>query len=169
MNRLRARWGLVALALVALAGGCSTPKPSAPATDQPSPSAPATIGPSAAPSASMSATTEAPRVKCNPQTAANGAPDPSVHPMACEAAVAAAQAAVGPDPSIDYIEFEYGHGCPPNVYCITEPPHIGYVVYHMKCESHRADVVVNVTSDEEGKVTVSDSRVLASPSPGCAL
>lgn len=76
--------------------------------------------------------------------------------------MAAAEAVVGPDPAIAYIEFDYLRWCPPGMFCVVSTMNDGHVIFHMR--GLRPDILVEVVADEAGKVTASSPQPLPSPS-----
>lgn len=100
-----------------------------------------------------------PAVVCGPPPAGEdgGASASPIHALlTCEAAVAAANSAIGPDAAIAYIEFQYGDWCPPTADCIGPRPDgtRGYVAFHVK--GRRLDTIVPVTADATGAVTAAE-------------
>lgn len=93
----------------------------------------------------------------------NGSPVPFVGTLTCGSAVAAAEALVGPDPAVTSIEFAYGFYCPPGYFCVLSAPNEGHVVFHR--QTPRPDLVVDVRSDDTGKVTAFDPRMIPTPAP----
>ena len=140
--------------LLAISAGCATPVPSVLAPPSASTSASPALPSSNPPSPSPS-TAAAPKVVCG-----KGAP---IGPtLTCNNAVAAAEAVVGPDPAIAYIEFHFGRWCPPGFFCVMSLPNTGYVIFHVK--GLRSDILVTVVADEAGTVTASSPQPLPSPS-----
>ena len=83
---------------------------------------PASPAPPSSNSSSPSPSTAvAPKVVCDRSAPASAGTDDSGSPipvtLTCENAVAAAEAVVGPDPAIAYIEFNYVRWCPPGYFC----------------------------------------------------
>lgn len=172
---MRAGRGALALLLVATlaVGGCATPSPTPPPTQVPTPTASVSLAVTPAPSPTPSASPVAakPKVVCQSNTStwsktdANGSQVPIAITLTCENAVAAAKDVVGPQPALAYIEFAFGHWCPPGALCAISLPNTGHVVFHRK--SLFPDLLVGVTADGTGKVTATQPvpLPLASPSP----
>jgi hypothetical protein len=93
---------------------------------------------------------------------ANGSQVPIVITLTCENAIAAAWAAVGPDPAVASIDFHYGRWCPPGALCAATLPNQGYVIFHRSGQGR--DVMVLVEADDAGKVTAHGPQAAPSPS-----
>lgn len=108
----------------------------------------------------------APAVVCDRSTPASAGTDDAGSPipvtLTCENAVAAAKAAVGPDPNIASIEFAYFFWCPPGAFCVASTLNDGHVIFHMAGD--RPDIVVDVRSDQAGSVTASKPELMPAPS-----
>ena len=151
--------------LLAIAAGCATPVPSVSAPPSASPPA-SPASPSSNPPAPSPSTAAAPKVVCDHSAPSSAGTDASGSPipvtLTCENAVAAAEAVVGPDPAIAYIEFDYLRWCPPGTFCVVSTMNDGHVIFHMR--GLRPDILVEVVADEAGKVTASSPQPLPSPS-----
>lgn len=161
MNRIV---GIVAV-LALLSAACSpapTNPPSQPGVVTPSPATSLAATPStpAPPSASPSASP----VAAGPKVVCETSPDPPASTLTCDAAVAAARAAVGPDPTVATIEYWFGWGplCGPGKLCALLLSNRGHVFFRRT--GGMPDLVVAVTADKAGKVTASAARPLPSPS-----
>lgn len=158
--------GMVAV-LALLSAACSpAPTPTTASPSQPRPATPtaaatpaatpsASASPAPAPSASPGAVE--PRVVCE-------TPDQARITLTCDAGVAAARAAVGPDPAIATIEYYVGWGplCRPGSFCAFLLSNTGHVFFRRT--GGLPDLVVRVTADKTGKVTASAPQTLPSPS-----
>ena len=76
--------------------------------------------------------------------------------------MAAARAAVGPDPAVATIEYYLGWGplCRPGAFCAFLLSNTGHVVFRRT--GGLPDLVVRVTADKTGKVTASSPQPLPS-------
>jgi hypothetical protein len=151
--------------LLAVAAGCATPVPSVSAAPSASTSATPAPPSSNAPSPSPS-TAVAPEVVCDRSAPTSAGTDQFGSPipvrLTCENAVAAAEAVVGPDPAIAYIEFDFGRWCPSGYFCALSTMNDGHVIFHVK--GLRPDILVQVRADEAGKVTAASPQPMPSPS-----
>lgn len=156
--------GAVAVLLV-VAAGCATPVPSVSAPPSPSASA-SPAPPSSNPPSPSPSTAVAPKVVCDHGAPSSAGTDDSGSPipvtLTCENAVAAAEAVVGPDPAIAYIEFDYRRWCPPGMFCVLSTWNDGHVIFHMN--GLRPDILVQVVADGAGRVTASSPQPMPSPS-----
>ena len=158
--------GIVAV-LALLSAACS------PAPTNPPPSQPGAVTPS--PATSLGATPSAPASPSATPSAAPVAAEPKVicempqkqpgSTLTCDAGVAAARAAVGPDPTVATIEFWNGWGplCRPGQLCALLLSNTGHVFFRRT--GGLPDLVVRVTADKAGKVTASAPTPIPSPSP----
>jgi hypothetical protein len=91
-------------------------------------------------------------------------PDRAGVTLTCEAGVAAAMAAVGPDPAVATIEYYLGWGplCRPGSFCAFLLSNTGHVF--VRRTGGLPDLVVTVTADKSGVVTASAPQPLPSPS-----
>jgi hypothetical protein len=142
----------VSIALVAVVAiACAAPTPSPMPQPTPNPTV-AVVAPPASPSVSP-----APVVVCEPATR------PTT--LACDKAVAAANAVVASDLNVISIEFHFGNlPCPPTARCAAPPPNRGYVVFHVAAPGD--DLIIGVSADEAGVVTAGDPRSFATPPAG---
>jgi hypothetical protein len=81
---------------------------------------------------------------------------------------AAANAALPPAPgvdagAIDNVEYRFGAYCPPSAPCMSAPPNYGYLIIRLKAGGV---LLVTVSADAAGKVTVESSQPFASTPPG---
>jgi hypothetical protein len=148
---------LVAIAILAVLAGCATPVPSV--STPPSASTSATPASSKSPTPSPSAAV-APQVVCNRSKAGLARDGPLT--LTCENGVAAAEAVVRPDLAIAYIEFRFGYWCPPGYYCALPFWNDGHVIFHVK--GQRPDLLVQVSADEDGRVTAESPQPMPTPS-----
>jgi len=163
--------GAVAV-LLAIAAGCATPVPSvsAPpsASTSASPASPSSNppSPSSNPSSPSPSTAVAPKVVCDHSAPSSAGTDSFGSPipvtLTCQSAVAAAEAVVGADPGITYIEFDYRRWCPPGYFCVASGLNDGHVIFHVK--GRGPDILVTVVADKAGTVTASSPQPLPSPS-----
>ncbi len=151
--------------LLAVAAGCATPVPSVSAapSSSTSPTPPPRSSNTPSPSPSTAA---APAVVCERSAPTSAGTDQLGSPipvrLTCENAVAAAEAVVGPDPAIAYIEFDFGRWCPPGDYCVLSTANDGHVIFHV--HGLRPDILVQVRADEAGRVIASSPEPMPSPS-----
>jgi hypothetical protein len=126
-----------------------------------------TLAPS--PTAPAFAGAAEPKIVCQPDTSTwstndvNSSQVPIVITLTCENAVAAAEAVVGLQPAVAYIEFAFGYWCPPGAFCAASLPNTGYVVFHRK--GRLPDLLVAVTADETGKARATEPTPLPLPLP----
>jgi hypothetical protein len=103
---------------------------------------------------------------CDHSAPTSAGTDPSGSPipvtLTCENAVAAAEAVVGADPGITYIEFDYRRWCPPGYFCVASGLNDGHVIFHVK--GRGPDILVTVVADKAGTVSASSPQPLPSPS-----
>lgn len=85
-------------------------------------------------------------------------------PTCAAAANAALPPAPGIDPSaIDNVEYRFGAYCAPGVPCASAPPNYGYLIVRLKAGGL---LLVTVSADAGGKVTIESSQPFASTPPG---
>jgi len=151
--------------LLAIAAGCATPVPSVSAPPSASTSA-SPASPSSNPPSPSPSTAVAPKVVCDHSAPTSAGTDPSGSPipvtLTCQNAVAAAEALVGADPGITYIEFDYRRWCPPGYFCVASGLNDGHVIFHVK--GRGPDILVTVVADKAGTVTASSPQPMPSPS-----
>jgi len=89
------------------------------------------------------------------------------NPLACSAAVGAALPASGyTTTDLDFVEFHYGSYCAPGVPCASAFPNDGYVVVHpSRAGGARPIVLVQLSADATGRVSVDYSRPFPSGAP----
>jgi len=120
--------------------------------------------PSPSPSASVAT---GPTISCDPVPdhwlPADAAGSPLPVKLTCANAVAAAEAAIGPQSGISVIEFHYFFWCAPGRYCGITTANNGHVIVHLT--GGRPDILVEVWADGVGRVTASSPEPMPSPSP----
>ena len=83
----------------------------------------------------------------------------------CDAAIAAALPAANQSASaIDFVEYHFGSYCPPGVPCGSAFPSSGYLIVRLKANG--AVVLVTVSADASGRVSVGSPQPFASTPPG---
>jgi hypothetical protein len=105
-----------------------------------------------------------PTVSCEPAADSIGTDDsgsPIPVTLTCDKAVAAAEAALGPDPGIASIEFHYRYLCPPGNFCVVTTENDGHVIFHLT--RRRPDIVVQIHTDQSGRVIASSPQPVRSP------
>lgn len=158
MTILVSRAAVAVLSL--LVAGCAAPSPSAPPTQT------AAMSPSPSPTASPAAA----KVVCDTNTStwtttnAAGSEVPLAITLTCEKAVAASKAVVPPDLAPVLIEFHFGRYCPPGMRCPAPLPNRGFVIF--RTDGSRADLLVSVSADAAGVVTVLAVGPFPSPAGG---
>ena len=64
----------------------------------------------------------------------------------------------------DYVDYHFGSYCPPAASCASSPPNYGYLVAHLHASS--SVILIQVSVDASGKVTVVDFQPFSSAPPG---